>query len=94
MGVNIKNSLIVFGILSLSLLQISYAQGQYESTDYANPGSQMLMSKSDGIDLLDYDFDTTGTGVDWDFSDIASYSQRWMSVQTPASSGIIYNLKI
>jgi len=60
------------------------AQSTYTMANYAGSGDTFYLTKAQ---VSNYDFDTTGTNITWDFSTLAGASQRRLIFRLPTQTG-------
>ena len=75
--------LLLFVLLTLSIY-FSYSQSTYTSANYANSGDTFYLTKAQ---TGNYNFDTTGADITWDYSALAGISQRKLIYRLPSQTG-------
>lgn len=63
-----------------------FAQPTYQLSDYANPGDEFVVSRTN-TGLQGFDFTQNGANQSWDFSDIELSSQNTTNILDPADTG-------
>ena len=80
-----KQRLLFLLTLCLAGFHVS-AQTTYQSSDYADIGDDFLFSTANiGVQL--FDFDSTGAGISWDFSNLPLSTQSSVNYIDPNSAG-------
>ena len=80
-----KTKVVLLFLLFTSNCTLNYIDAQtYNSTNYANQGDTVYLSKAT---LNGANYDTTGVGITWDYSDLVGNSQTREVFANPTQTG-------